>query len=191
MMLGEQTRKSTMTIDTLTRKTNFVLQQGLSAPPAASCSLTYSGLLFQPKIVGVLVLLGTVAEASGAVATATWIFGVLGGLLWWSAAFPRWSVFDLAYNRLFAMNSGFRLEPAPAPRRFAQTLAGTLSIVIALLIRLHHVVAAFILDALLLAAVAALVFGGFCLGSYVFHLITGRITFANRTLPWSVPSDSA
>ncbi len=30
----------------------------------------------------------------------------------------------------------------------------------------------------------ALIFGKFCLGSYVFHLLRGEAAFANRTLPW-------
>jgi hypothetical protein len=176
-----------MPVEDLSRKTNFVLQQGLSAPAAESCSLTYSGLLFQPRIVGVVAVMGTVAEFAGAGAASAGIFAGLGALLWWSAALPRWSVFDIAYNKLFAVTSGFRLQPAPPPRRFAQTLAGAFSFVIALLISLGHPVAALILDAFFLAAIAALVFGGFCFGSYVFHLLTGRMTFANRTLPWSPP----
>ena len=39
-------------------------------------------------------------------------------------------------------------------------------------------------ERLLMAAVAALAFGGFCLGSFLFHLIRGRAAFALRTLPW-------
>jgi hypothetical protein len=34
-------------------------------------------------------------------------------------------------------------------------------------------------------ALAALIFGRFCLGSYLFLLFTGRLGFANRTLPWA------
>jgi hypothetical protein len=45
--------------------------------------------------------------------------------------------------------------------------------------------AAIVFQLLFLAAIGALVFGGFCLGSYVFHLLRGRKVFANRTLPWS------
>jgi hypothetical protein len=36
----------------------------------------------------------------------------------------------------------------------------------------------------LLVALGALIFGAFCLGSYVFHLLTGNGEFAKRTLPW-------
>ena len=34
-------------------------------------------------------------------------------------------------------------------------------------------------------ALGALVFGRFCLGSYLYHLLRGETSFANRTLPWS------
>jgi len=39
-----------------TVKRNFVLQQGLEEPPAASCSVQYSALLFQPWLVALVVL---------------------------------------------------------------------------------------------------------------------------------------
>jgi len=44
---------------------------------------------------------------------------------------------------------------------------------------------AWALEALLLAELAALIFGRFCLGSYLFLLLTGEVRFANRTLPWA------
>ncbi len=37
----------------------------------------------------------------------------------------------------------------------------------------------------MLVALSALVFGGFCLGSYLFLIFTRQFDFANRTLPWS------
>jgi hypothetical protein len=40
-------------------------------------------------------------------------------------------------------------------------------------------------EAVLLAALATLIFGRFCLGSYLFHLFTGQAWFANWTLPWA------
>jgi tellurite resistance protein TehA-like permease len=173
----------------LTRQTNFVLQQGLSAPSPESCPLTYSGLLFQPRLVGLIVVAGTMTAFMRTASQAAAIFIALAVLLLWSGAFPRWNVFDIVYNRFLSPKSGFRLQPAPAPRRFAQTLAGALSIVIAVLLILDHAVAALIVDAVLLAAIAALVLGGFCFGSYVFHVLSGRGGFANRTLPWSRPTD--
>ena len=47
---------------------------------------------------------------------------------------------------------------------------------------------AWALEALLRGALGALIFGRFCLGSYLFLLFTGQIGFANRTLPWA-PTD--
>jgi hypothetical protein len=43
---------------------------------------------------------------------------------------------------------------------------------------------AWTVEGLLITALAALVFGKFCLGSYVFLLLRGESAFANRTLPW-------
>jgi hypothetical protein len=45
---------------------------------------------------------------------------------------------------------------------------------------------AWVLEAVLVAALAScLIFGRFCLGSYLFLLFTGEGRFANRTLPWA------
>lgn len=44
---------------------------------------------------------------------------------------------------------------------------------------------AWTLEALLLAALGALIFGRFCLGSYLYLFLTGETGFANRTLPWA------
>jgi hypothetical protein len=46
-------------------------------------------------------------------------------------------------------------------------------------------ITAWVLQAIFAAAVAALVFGRFCLGSFVYHVVRGRVRFAVETLPWS------
>jgi hypothetical protein len=38
---------------------------------------------------------------------------------------------------------------------------------------------------MLVAAFSLLVFGKFCLGAYIFHVLRGEGSFANRTLPWA------
>ena len=43
---------------------------------------------------------------------------------------------------------------------------------------------AWALEGLLLAALGALIFGRFCIGSYLYYMFTGEMRFANRTLPW-------
>ena len=45
--------------------------------------------------------------------------------------------------------------------------------------------AALVLEGFFMAAVGALLFGGFCFGSFVFYLLRGRADFARRTLPWA------
>ena len=42
-----------------------------------------------------------------------------------------------------------------------------------------------ILQGVVAIALGALVLGRFCLGSYLYHLLRGDTSFANRTLPWS------
>ena len=161
-----------------TLKRNFILQQGLGEPTAAGCPLQYSALLFQPRVVGVVVLLGIILQEA-------WVFLTLAGILWWSALVPSRNPFDLLYNRTFARRPGrFALSPAPGPRRFAQGMAGTFALAIGISLLLGWTVTAVVLQVFLVAAILALVFGGFCSGSFVFHLLRGRAALAKRTLPW-------
>jgi len=160
-------------------KRNFILQQGFPDPPLESCPPQYSALVFQPRVVGLLLLLGIILQEPG-------VFFALGGLLWWSAIFPRLNPFDALYNWLRSRRPGrVALSAAPGPRRFAQGMAGTFALAIAVLLLLGWRVTAIVLQCMFAAAVAALAFGGFCLGSFVFHLIRGRGGFAVRTLPWA------
>jgi hypothetical protein len=111
---------------------NFVQQQGFPKAEPSSCGLQLSALMFQPRLIGVLMAIG----------------------------------------------------PAPAPRRFAQGIAATFMLGIGLSLLGGHATLAWTLEWLLAVALAALVFGRFCLGSYLFHLFTGNRLFANATLPW-------
>lgn len=160
-------------------KRNFIVQQGLPEPATESCPLQYSALLFQPRIVGLVVLLGVLLKS-------TMIFFGLAGVLWWSALLPDLNPFDAIYNRSVAGESGhIALSSAPAPRRFAQGMAGGFALAIGASLLYERWVMAIALQVLLLLAVGALVFGSFCSGSFVFHLIRRRLAFAKRTLPWS------
>ena len=119
----------------------------------------------------------------GAILQAPHLFLVLGAVLWWSTLAPRLNPFDALYNWILARTGGATL--APAPRRFAQFLAGSFSLAIGMLLALGRQTTALVLEGFFVAAVAALVFGRFCLGSLVFHVICGRADFAKRTLPWA------
>jgi hypothetical protein len=160
-------------------KLNFVRQQGFDDVQPQSCSLQFSALLFQPRIVGLWCVTGIVLQSSAA-------FLALGATLCWCVLFPQWNPFELLYNSTFGSRAGaLKLGSAPAPRRFAQGMAGAFSLAIGILLMVQQRIAAYVLEAMFLLAIAALLFGGFCLGSFIFHLITGRIAFARRTLPWS------
>lgn len=157
---------------------NFVLQQGFGAPAGAVCSPASSALRFQGRVVGPLALAGTIGQFP-------WVFAALALLLWWSCLLPKLNPFDLVHNHTLGRRSGAtRLEPAPTPRRFAQGMAATFCSAIFAAMVADAPVVAWILQALLLVAVAALVFVRFCLGSFVYHLLAGRPDFAIKTLPW-------
>jgi hypothetical protein len=79
----------------------------------------------------------------------------------------------------------FRLGAAPAPRRGAETMAGTFAIAIALLIFAGFNIAAYVLQAIFLAASLAVELADFCLGTFAYHLRRGNVKFALQTLPWA------
>ena len=157
---------------------NFIVQQGFAEPDGASCSPLASALLVQPRVVGVIGLVAALLRSSA-------LFAALALILFWSALLPRWNPFDALYNRLAARRPGFqRLTPAPAPRRFAQGLAGTFAAAIALALRAGAARTALGVEVVFFLAVAAIALGRFCLGSFVYQLARGRVSFALRTLPW-------
>jgi len=164
-----------------TLRRNFILQQGFPAPSHDACPTQYSALQFQPRMVGSVILIGVILQMPA-------VFLILAAVLWWSALLPSWNPFDAIFNRFLAARRGaVRLSPAPAPRRFAQGMAASFALAIGLLLALGQKLPAYILEGLLAAAVAALLLGGFCLGSFVFHLVTRRGAFARQTLPWVNP----
>jgi hypothetical protein len=139
----------------------------------------YPALMWQPRVIGVLVLVGLATQSPA------W-FLTLSALLWWSAVLPRLNPFDAAHNALVATPKGRpRLGPAPAPRRFAQAMAAMSMLAIGLSLLHGWTKLAWPLEGLLFAALVALILGRFCLGSYVFLLLTGHGGFARRTLPWA------
>ncbi len=135
--------------------------------------------MFQPKLIGVLVIIGLLLQS--------WLyFLILSAILWWNVLLPDRNPFDTLFNSLIAVPKGLpRLVRAPVPRRFAQGMAGTSMLVIAMMLFLGWNAAAWIIEGLLVVALAALIFGKFCLGSYLFHLLRHDSGFANRTLPWA------
>lgn len=160
-------------------KRNFIVQQGFGEPAPAACPLQYSSLLFQPRIVVVWVVVGILFQSP-------WVFEALCGVAWWSALFPKLNPFDALYNATLGRRPGaMRLAPAPMPRRVAQTMAAVFALACAWLIHAGFMTAAYAVEALMLAAGLALTVGGFCLGSFIYHVVRGRWRFARQTLPWA------
>jgi len=157
---------------------NFVRQQGFRDAGADACEHQFPALMFQPRIIGVLVVTGLVLQ--------NWLFFLgLSAILWWNVLVPTLNPFDALYNSLIAVPKGLpRLTPAPGPRRFAQGMAATFMLAIGISLLSGWRVVAWTLEGLLVTALAALIFGKFCLGSYIFHLLRHDTEFANRTLPW-------
>ena len=157
---------------------NFIEQQGFRNPQGPARDIQFRSLMFQPRLLGVFVLAGLFSQS--------WpLFLTLSLILWWNALVPGLNLFDTIYNRFIAGPKGLqRLTPAPKPRRFAQMMAATFMLSIALCLLLEWKILAWVFEGLLVAALSALIFGNFCLGSYVYHLLKGEAAFANRTLPW-------
>ena len=157
---------------------NFVRQQGFRNAGADACECQFPTLMFQPRILGVLVVTALVLQS--------WLlFLGLSAILWWNVLVPALNPFDALYNTLIAGPKGLsRLTPAPSPRRFAQGMAATFMLAISISLHSGWRVAAWTLEGLLVMALAALIIGKFCLGSYIFHLLRHDAGFANRTLPW-------
>lgn len=160
-------------------RVNFVRQQGFRGARPSECAPQFSALLFQPRIVGPVILVGVVLQA-------WWIFAGVAAVLWWNTLVPRLNPFDALYNWLLAGSRGrMELPPAPPPRRFAQGIAAVLATVIAAALASGWTAVAWTAQALLVAAFAALLFGKFCLGSYVWYHLRGEGEFARRTTPWA------
>lgn len=165
-------------------KRNFIIQQGFEEPAPAVGPRQYSALHFQPRTVLVWIVTGILSQSPLA-------FYLLCAVLWWSALFPKFNPFDALYNLIFGSNrlAAFYLTPAPAPRRVAQAMAGIFALACGLLLHFGFSTAAHVVEAMFVAAVLALVLGGFCLGSFVFHLLSGKAAFACQTLPWATADE--
>src|SRR4029453_3199470 len=159
-------------------KRNFIVQQGFSPSCTTTCDLQYSALLFMPRLLGLAFL-------AAAILRLPTLFFALGVLLWGCVVAPRFNPLNGLYNWVMSPVSGVTLTPAPAPRRFSQFLGGSFALAIAASQTTGAHTTALALQAILLAAVSSVVFGGFCLGSFLFLIVRGRPDVAMRALPWA------
>jgi Domain of unknown function (DUF4395) len=164
---------------------NFMMQQGFVEEPPDACDMHFEGLYFQPRLVFPLVIVAILLQLAS-IPWSAGLFLAIAAVLWWNALVPSRNPFELAYNRWIARPGGrIELAPAPGPRRFAQGMAAAFSLGAGVALLSGMAPLAWILQAFMIAAFVALLFGRFCLGAYVFHLLKGRAAFANSTLPWA------
>jgi hypothetical protein len=150
----------------------FVRGQGFLDVDEALSSGWYKALMFQPKVIGILVAAGI------AIQRAEW-FLALSAILWWNALFPGLNPFDALYNVMIAAPPRTpRLEPAPAPRRFAQGMAATFMLLTGISLLQGWSTIAWIGEALIVVALLDLLLRRFCMGSSIFNLIHKRHTSA-------------
>ena len=151
---------------------SFVRGQGLLDVDEASSAGWYKALMFQPKVLGVTVAAGI------AIQRAEW-FLALSAILWWNALLPALNPFDALYNAMIASPPrNPRLEPAPAPRRFAQGMVATFMSVIGISLLQGWSTIALIGEALIVVALLDLFWRRFCLGSAIFNQIHRSSTSA-------------
>lgn len=164
---------------------NFMKQQGFAEEPPDACGTHFEGLNFQPRLVFPTVILAILLQ----VVSIPWSAGLhlaISAVLWWNTIVPARNPFELAYNRWVARPKGrLELVPAPGPRRMAQGMAAAFNLGAGLALVYGLMPLAWVLQAMLVVAFSALLFGRFCLGAYVYHLLKGRVAFANSTLPWA------
>jgi hypothetical protein len=165
--------------------TNFMRQQGFPEEPRDVCDLHFEGLYFQPRILFPTILAAILLQTVSVPASAA-LHLVVSAVLWWNTLLPAMNPFERAYDRWIARPRGLaELAPAPGPRRMAQGMAAAFNLGAALALLQGMAPLAWVLQGMLVVAFSALLFGRFCLGAYLYHLLKGRVAFANSTLPWA------
>jgi hypothetical protein len=157
----------------------FMAQQGFGDEEASRRRWHFRALQLQPIVLGLLVVVGIVFQSQA-------LFFLLAAVLIWNVVLPRLNLFERLYDWVIGgPMSKPKLEPAPPPRRFAQGMAATFMAVTGLSLAMGWMIVAYVFEAFLLVAFVALIFGKFCMGSYIYHTLCGRRAFANATCPWS------
>jgi hypothetical protein len=145
----------------------FVCQQGFPVPTANPH--LYSALMVQPRMVGGLVVLGTVLQRSE-------VFLALAAVMAWAALVPSQNLFDAIYNYTVAYPRGLPpLRVAPAPRRFSQAFAAAMSLAMGLAVLTGAGPLAWILEGLALVSVASVVVGRFCMPAHAYKMLRGML----------------
>ncbi len=156
----------------------FMVQQGFREEETSRRRWHFRALQLQPAILGLLVVVGIVFQSAT-------LFFVLAAVLIWNVVFPSLNVFERFYDLAIGRGTKPKLEPAPAPRRFAQGMAATFMAITSWSLTSGWLIVAYVFEFSLVAALTALLAGKFCMGSYIYHTLRGHRDFANTTCPWS------
>ena len=144
-------------------RARFIRMQGVTAPDIDD--ELYSALMLQPRVVGAIVALGIVVQSP-------LVFLTLSAALLWSALVPSRNPFDVIYNRVIAQPRGLApLGLAPAPRRFAMGMAGTVALTIGVALLVGAAITAWVFEGLFAVAVIQVVFADICGAANVYHLL--------------------
>jgi hypothetical protein len=129
----------------------------------------YVALMFQPRTVASTVALGIALQSA-------WVFLALAALLWLGTVAPTMNAFDAAYKWVVAYWRGLPSIPiAPAPRRFAQAMAGTMALAIGSALLAGASLTAWILQALFMTAATSVVVGRACPPANLYLRLTGSL----------------
>jgi hypothetical protein len=126
----------------------------------------YVALMFQPRAIACVVAVGLVLQSA-------WLFLGLSAVLWLGTTFPRRNLFDAAYNHYACPRALPRLGVAPAPRRFAQAMAATVTLAIGAALLSGSMVTAWVLEGFFTIAIIAVVAGRMCAPANLYLRLTG------------------
>jgi hypothetical protein len=141
----------------------FVCHQGFPVPNANPH--LYSALMLQPRMVGGLVVVGTVFQRPE-------VFLALAAVMAWAALVPSQNVFDAIYNYTVAYPRGFPpLRVAPAPRRFSQGFAAAMSLAMGLALLIGATSTAWILEGAALVSITSVLVRRFCVPAHLYYVL--------------------
>lgn len=127
----------------------------------------YVALMFQPRTVAGVLALGVVLQSA-------WLFLALSAVLWLGAIAPTRNLFDAVFNRLIACPGGLpRLGVAPAPRRFAQAIAGTMALAVGVALLSGAALTAWALEGLFAIGTMMVVVGRVCGPALLYLRLAG------------------
>jgi len=145
---------------------DFIREQGFTAEGCQDG--LYSALMFQPRVIAVVVISGIVFQSPG-------LFLALATVLWWGALVPRHNPFDAFFNHVMADPTRLAAMPAaPPPRRFSQAVAGTFAMSIAMTLFAGASHLAWLIEGVFLAGSMSVAVRRLCLPAHVYHLLWPR-----------------